>query len=181
MADTHPDSKFWLFPINCYANQSVRFILSRQLRMQKREVSNILRELRSQINNKSTRLNINKQNLWDSALKGFQKRNFIPSNTIEVKYIDCKNKTEMDICHSSKEDFFRLLMLHLQNSPLFEGTSSKNLSFDSQGKSKLYIFKEVGKQLSFILFFSLSLQGVGVVHVGLSHFGHTASLRGWVR
>ncbi|KAJ6640512.1 hypothetical protein lerEdw1_013666 [Lerista edwardsae] len=118
-----------------------------QLRVQKREVSNILRELRSQINNKPTRLNINKQNLWDSALKGFQKRNFIPSNTIEVKYIDGKNKIEMDICHSSKEDFFRLLMLHLQNSPLFEGNSSKNLSFDSQAlKDDLYY--EAGKMIA---------------------------------
>lgn len=106
----------------------------RQLGMQKREVSKILRELRLQINTKPTRLNIIRQNIWGSALKGFQKRNFNPANTIEVKYINCRNKIEVDLCCSSKEDFFQLLMLHLQNSSLFEGGHSNNLSFDSQGK-----------------------------------------------
>lgn len=112
-------------------------MLCRQLRIQKQEVSNILRELKLQVNAKPTRLNINRQNIWDSAIKGFQKRNFNPANTIEVKYIKCRNKIEKNICHSSKEDFFQLLMLRLQNSSLFEGGSSKNLSFDSQGKYKL--------------------------------------------
>ncbi|XP_020644109.3 G2/M phase-specific E3 ubiquitin-protein ligase [Pogona vitticeps] len=102
-----------------------------QLGVQKREVSNILRELRLQINTKPTRLNINRQNIWESALKGFQKRNFNPANTIEVKYVNKRTKIEMD-SYSSKEDFFQLLMCHLQNSSLFEGNFSKNLSFDSQ-------------------------------------------------
>ncbi|XP_062974961.1 G2/M phase-specific E3 ubiquitin-protein ligase [Elgaria multicarinata webbii] len=121
--------------------------LIRQLGVQKREVSNILRELRSQINTKPTRLNISRQNIWDSALKGFQKRNFNPANTLEIKYINCRTKSEMDICHSTKEDFFLLLMLHLQNSPLFEGSLSKNLSFDSQAhKDNLYY--EAGKMIA---------------------------------
>ncbi|XP_053138790.1 G2/M phase-specific E3 ubiquitin-protein ligase isoform X2 [Hemicordylus capensis] len=101
-----------------------------QLGMQKREVSNILRELRSQINTKPTRLNINRQNIWDSALKAFQKRNFNPANTIEVNYVNCKSKIELDICHSSKEDFFLLLMLHLQNSSLFEALKD-NLYYEA--------------------------------------------------
>uniref|UniRef100_A0A8D2Q439 G2/M-phase specific E3 ubiquitin protein ligase n=1 Tax=Varanus komodoensis TaxID=61221 RepID=A0A8D2Q439_VARKO len=118
-----------------------------QLGVQKREVSNILRELQSQINSKPTRLNINRQNIWDSALKGFQKRSFNPAHTLEVKYVNCRNKTEMDICYSSKEDFFLLLMLHLQNSSLFEGSLSKNLSFDSQAlKDNLYY--EAGKMIA---------------------------------
>ncbi|XP_034273844.1 G2/M phase-specific E3 ubiquitin-protein ligase [Pantherophis guttatus] len=121
-----------------------------QLGMQKREVSKILRELRLQINTKPTRLNIIRQNIWESALKGFQKRNFNPANTIEVKYMNCRNKIEVDLCCSSKEDFFQLLMLHLQNSSLFEGGHSKNLSFDSQAlKDDLYY--EAGKMIAISL------------------------------
>ncbi|XP_042302084.1 G2/M phase-specific E3 ubiquitin-protein ligase [Sceloporus undulatus] len=116
-----------------------------QLRVQKTEVSNILRELKSQINIKPARLNINRQDIWDSALKGFRKRSFNPANNIEVKYIN--SKTQMDSCHSSKEDFFLLLMLHLQNSSLFEGSFSKNLSFDSQAlKDNLYY--EAGRMIA---------------------------------
>uniref|UniRef100_A0A8D0CC70 G2/M-phase specific E3 ubiquitin protein ligase n=2 Tax=Salvator merianae TaxID=96440 RepID=A0A8D0CC70_SALMN len=118
-----------------------------QLGVQKREVSNILKELRSQIHTKRTRLIIDRQKIWDSALKGFQKRNFDPASTIEVKYINCRAKIETDSGHSSNEDFFQLLMLHLQNSSLFEGNSSKNLSFDSQAlKENLYY--EAGKMIA---------------------------------
>ncbi|XP_008101116.3 G2/M phase-specific E3 ubiquitin-protein ligase isoform X1 [Anolis carolinensis] len=118
-----------------------------QLRVQKREVSNILRELRSQINIKPTRLNINRQDIWNSALKGFQKRSFNPANTIEVNYINSRSEIKMYSCLSSKEDFFQLLTLHLQNSSLFEGRFSKNLSFDSQAlQDNLYY--EAGKMIA---------------------------------
>lgn len=103
--------------------------------MQKREACYLLRELRSQINTRPVTLNINKQNIWDSALKSFRKRSFNPADTIEVNYINRRGKVQTDICRSSKEDFFQSLMLHLQNSSLFEGGSLKNLSFDPQGKS----------------------------------------------
>uniref|UniRef100_A0A8C8RUK1 G2/M-phase specific E3 ubiquitin protein ligase n=1 Tax=Pelusios castaneus TaxID=367368 RepID=A0A8C8RUK1_9SAUR len=114
-------------------NLSVR---RRQLRIQKREVSNVLRELKLQLNTKTTRLNINRNNIWNSALKGFRGRNFNPANTLEVKFINCKDGIESDAFHGSKHEFFRLLMLHLQNSSLFEGSSSKNLSLDSQENVK---------------------------------------------
>lgn len=43
----------------------------RHLRKQRREVSNILKELKLQVNTKTTRLNVNAENIWNSALKGF--------------------------------------------------------------------------------------------------------------
>ncbi|XP_048341425.1 G2/M phase-specific E3 ubiquitin-protein ligase [Sphaerodactylus townsendi] len=134
-----------------------------QLGMQKNEACNLLRELRSQINTKPLTLNINKQNIWDSTIKCFRKRSFNPANTIEVNYINCEGKVEMNICHSPKEDFFQSLMLHLQNSSLFEGGSSKNLSFDSQAlKDDLYY--EAGRMIA-----------VSLVHGGpsLSFFSKT--------
>nr|XP_014425628.1 G2/M phase-specific E3 ubiquitin-protein ligase isoform X2 [Pelodiscus sinensis] len=119
----------------------------RQLRIQKREASNILRELKSQINTKTTRLNINRDDIWSSALKGFRGRNFNPANTMEIKFTNCKDKTETYTFHGSKHEFFQLLMLHLKISSLFEGSSSKNLSLDSQAiKENLYY--EAGKMIA---------------------------------
>ncbi|XP_054828197.1 G2/M phase-specific E3 ubiquitin-protein ligase [Eublepharis macularius] len=142
-----PSSNRLMSPTSLISS-SVRNLSQRkmQLGMQKREASSLLRELRSQINPKPIMLNINKQNIWDSALKSFQKRSFNPANTIEVNYINCNRRTQMNAC-SSKEDFFQSLMLLLQNSSLFEGGSSKNLSFDSQAlKDNLYY--EAGKMIA---------------------------------
>lgn len=105
----------------------------RHLRQQRREVSNILKELKLQVNTKTTRLNINAENIWNSALKGFRQRNFSPTNTIEIKFTNCKDRSKADTSAASKHRFFQLLMLHLQNSSLFEGSSAKNLSLDFQG------------------------------------------------
>lgn len=105
--------------------------------MQRKEVSNILNELRLQINAKTTRLNINIDDIWSSALKGFRGRNFNPASTIEINFTNLKGRLKTDTICGSKHDFFQLLMLHLQNSSLFEGSSLKNLSLDSQGKCSI--------------------------------------------
>ncbi|KAM6073697.1 G2/M phase-specific E3 ubiquitin-protein ligase [Chlamydotis macqueenii] len=121
--------------------------MKKHLRKQRREVSNILKELKLQVNTKTTRLNINAENIWNSALKGFRQRNFSPTNTIEIKFTNCKNRSKMDTSVASKPHFFQLLMLHLQNSSLFEGSSAKNLSLDFQAvKENLYF--EAGKMIA---------------------------------
>ncbi|XP_042713397.2 G2/M phase-specific E3 ubiquitin-protein ligase isoform X1 [Chrysemys picta bellii] len=145
-----PASNKMVMSISPLINSSSRNLSVRrmQLRIQKREAANILRELKLQVNNtKTTRLNINRDNIWSSALKGFRGRNFNPANTVEVKFTNCKGRVETDAFHGSKHEFFRLLMLHLQNSSLFEGSYSKNLSLDSQAiKENLYY--EAGKMIA---------------------------------
>ncbi|XP_030415211.1 G2/M phase-specific E3 ubiquitin-protein ligase [Gopherus evgoodei] len=145
-----PASNKMVMSISPLINSSSRNLSVRrmQLRIQKREASNLLRELKLQVNNtKTTRLNINRDNIWSSALKGFRGRNFNPANTMEVKFTNCKGRVETDAFHGSKHEFFRLLMLHLQKSSLFEGSSSKNLSLDSQAiKENLYY--EAGKMIA---------------------------------
>ncbi|KFV63841.1 G2/M phase-specific E3 ubiquitin-protein ligase, partial [Dryobates pubescens] len=112
-----------------------------------REASNILKALKLQITTKTTRLNINAENIWNSALKGFRQRSFSPTNTIEIKFINCKNTLKTDTSAASKHYFFHLLMLHLQNSSLFEGCSAKNLSLDFQAvRENLYF--EAGKMIA---------------------------------
>ncbi|XP_071602298.1 G2/M phase-specific E3 ubiquitin-protein ligase isoform X1 [Heliangelus exortis] len=132
-----------LSPLMPDRNLSLR---KKHLRKQKREVSNILKDLKLQVNTKTTRLNINEKNIWDSALKGFRQRNFSPTNTIEIQFTNCKNKSKTHTSVSTKR-FFKLLMLHLQNSSLFEGSSAKNLSLDFQAvKENLYF--EAGKMIA---------------------------------
>uniref|UniRef100_A0A8B9C3E3 G2/M-phase specific E3 ubiquitin protein ligase n=1 Tax=Anser brachyrhynchus TaxID=132585 RepID=A0A8B9C3E3_9AVES len=129
-----------------YPRQSPGSQHSFLLQTQRREVSSILKELKQQINTKTTRLNINTENIWNTALKGFRQRNFRPTNTIEVKFTNCKNRLKTDTS-GSKHLFFQLLMGHLQNSSLFEGSSAKNLSLDSQAlKENLYF--EAGKMIA---------------------------------
>ncbi|XP_015720452.1 G2/M phase-specific E3 ubiquitin-protein ligase isoform X4 [Coturnix japonica] len=126
---------------------SQRSCLLQHLRVKRKEASNILEELTQQINTKTTRLNINTENIWKSALKGFRQRNFRPTNTIEVKFTNCKNRIKTDSLIGSKHLFFQLLMLHIQNSSLFEGSSAKNLSIDPQAlKENLYF--EAGKMIA---------------------------------
>ncbi|NXL91943.1 G2E3 ligase, partial [Alectura lathami] len=119
----------------------------KHLRMQRKEVASILKDLKQQVNRKTTRLNINTENIWKSALKGFRQRNFRPTNTIEVKFTNCKNRLKTNASTGSKHLFFQLLMHHLQNSSLFEGSSAKNLSMDPQAlKENLYF--EAGKMIA---------------------------------
>ncbi|NWH61104.1 G2E3 ligase, partial [Geococcyx californianus] len=133
-----------LSPLMSNRNCSLR---KRHLRNQRRDVCSILKELKLQVNTKPTRLNINEENIWHSALKGFRQRNFRPTNTIEVVFTNCKNRSKTDTSATSKYHFFQLLMLHLQNSPLFEGSSAKNLSFNFQAvKENLYF--EAGKMIA---------------------------------
>ncbi|XP_019407474.1 PREDICTED: G2/M phase-specific E3 ubiquitin-protein ligase [Crocodylus porosus] len=145
----HPASNRMVMSISPLISSSSRIqsVRKKQLRMQRKEVSNILNELRLQINAKTTRLNINVDDIWSSALKGFRGRNFNPASTIEINFTNLKGRLKTDTICGSKHDFFQLLMLHLQNSSLFEGSSLKNLSLDSQAlKENLYY--EAGKMIA---------------------------------
>ncbi|CAN8215322.1 unnamed protein product [Coccothraustes coccothraustes] len=126
---------------------SPRSFLLQYLRQQRKEVCNILKELKAQVKTKPSRLNINAENIWSSALKGFRQRIFSPTNTIEVNFSNCKNRSKTNTSAASKHHFFQVLMLHLQNSSLFEGCSGKNLTLDFQAlKENLYF--EAGKMIA---------------------------------
>ncbi|NXL26404.1 G2E3 ligase, partial [Setophaga kirtlandii] len=131
-------------PVMSNWNWSLRH---KYLRQQRKEVCNILKELKMQVQTKTTRLNINAENIWNSALKGFRQRVFSPTNTIEINFSNCKNRSKTNTSSASKHHFFQVLMLHLQNSSLFEGSFGKNLSLDFQAlKENLYF--EAGKMIA---------------------------------
>jgi hypothetical protein len=110
-----------------------KFMFYRQGSKFRRDISTILIELGFQIKKITKRLYINKTNIWNSALDGFKNQNFNPSYTIEVVYVN-ENDNFGREHPGSRQEFLSLLMQHLENSSLFEGSLSKNLSLNSQGK-----------------------------------------------
>ncbi|CAO2586240.1 G2/M phase-specific E3 ubiquitin-protein ligase, partial [Lemmus lemmus] len=123
--------------------------LPRQGSKFKRDISTILVELGFQIKKKTKRLWINKASVWMSALEQFQSQKFNPSYTIEVVYVNENEKFGRE--HPvSKQEFLSHLMEHLENSSVFEGSLSKNLTLNSQAlKENLYY--EVGRMLAISL------------------------------
>ncbi|XP_036855388.1 G2/M phase-specific E3 ubiquitin-protein ligase isoform X5 [Manis javanica] len=115
----------------------------------RRDISTIMVDLGFQIKKKNKKLCINKSNIWNSALDGFRNQNFNPSYTIEVVYVN-ENDNFGQEHPGSKQEFLSLLMQHLENSPLFEGSLSKNLSLNSQAL-KENIYYEAGKMLAISL------------------------------
>ncbi|KAM4853311.1 G2/M phase-specific E3 ubiquitin-protein ligase isoform 2-T5 [Thomomys bottae] len=113
----------------------------------RRDISTILIELGFQIKKKTERLYVNKANIWNSAIDEF--KNFNPSYTIEVSYVN-ENDDFGKECLGSKQEFLSLLMHHLANSSLFEGSLSKNLSLNSQALEE-NLYYEAGKMLAISL------------------------------
>ncbi|XP_012920760.1 G2/M phase-specific E3 ubiquitin-protein ligase isoform X2 [Heterocephalus glaber] len=114
----------------------------------RRDISTILIELGFQIKKKFKRLCIKKADIWTSALVEFRKQNFSPSYMIEVVFIENDNFGREH--PGSKQEFLSLLMQHLENCPLFEGSLSKNLSLNSQALEENLYF-EAGKMLAISL------------------------------
>lgn len=107
----------------------------------RRDISTILIELGFQIKKKTKRLCINKGNIWNSALDEFRNQNFNPLQIIEVAYVSEDDPFGRE--HpGSKHEFLSLLMQHLENSSLFEGSLSKNLSLNSQGNCFIIVLTE---------------------------------------
>nr|XP_033809342.1 G2/M phase-specific E3 ubiquitin-protein ligase [Geotrypetes seraphini]XP_033809343.1 G2/M phase-specific E3 ubiquitin-protein ligase [Geotrypetes seraphini] len=125
-----------------------RRILFRQISMHRRPVSDILKELRCQINSKCTsKLKIKRSDFWRSALKGFKCRTFCPTNTINVQFLEGGSSQKAPKPFRSKAEFFCLLMNCLQTSSLFEGGASKNLTLNQQAlKENLYY--EAGRMIA---------------------------------
>ncbi|XP_075388261.1 G2/M phase-specific E3 ubiquitin-protein ligase isoform X2 [Tenrec ecaudatus] len=122
--------------------------LLRQTMKIRRDISAVLSELGFQLKRK-TKLYINKANVWNSALDIFKNQNFNPSCIIEVAYMNENDNFRREL-PGSKHEFLSILMQHLENSSLFEGSLSKNLSLNSQAlKENLYY--EAGKMLAISL------------------------------
>ncbi|XP_060685008.1 G2/M phase-specific E3 ubiquitin-protein ligase isoform X1 [Hemiscyllium ocellatum] len=97
--------------------------------------TDILKDLRSQIKlNVISRISVDRTNVWEGALREMRRKTFSPSSTICIQFSNDARKSQVAIdlgnpCY----EFFCLLMHHLANSLLFEGSAtSKNMTLNSR-------------------------------------------------
>ena len=81
----------------------------------------ILRNLATIINfDEISKFNISRNNLWESAVRGFNQKSFSPTKKISVKFMDDIGQPEGAIdAGGPKREFLTLILEHLRNSPLF--------------------------------------------------------------
>lgn len=100
-------------------------------------VSDILQALKRQIDTeKASRFNINRNNLWDGAKRGFNRPSFSPCHRLSIKFMDDMGLAEGAVDEGGPcREFLQLLMMHLGTlSPLFTGPDGdKCLSCPSNG------------------------------------------------
>ncbi|GCB77343.1 hypothetical protein scyTo_0016668, partial [Scyliorhinus torazame] len=100
-----------------------------------RPLPDILKDLRSQIKlNVISRINVDRTNVWEGALREMRRKMFRPTSTLCVTFSDDARKPQVavDLGNPCRE-FLCLLMHHLANSVLFEGSAtSKNMTLNSR-------------------------------------------------
>ena len=83
----------------------------------------ILRRLARIINfDEISKFNISRSNLWESAVRGFNRKSFSPTKKISVKFMDDIGQPGGAIdAGGPRREFLTLILEHLRNSPLFIG------------------------------------------------------------
>ncbi|XP_057183740.1 G2/M phase-specific E3 ubiquitin-protein ligase-like [Triplophysa rosa] len=97
-------------------------------------IKQILEELSTKINsNQNCKFNINRASVLDGAIRGFTRLSYNPNNRMVIRFSDDKGKFEEAVDPGGpRREFFRLLLVALMQSSMFEGKQgSLNLALDS--------------------------------------------------
>ncbi|XP_078089830.1 G2/M phase-specific E3 ubiquitin-protein ligase isoform X2 [Mustelus asterias] len=100
-----------------------------------RSLTDILKDLRSQIKlNDLSRISVDRTNVWEGALREMRRKTFSPTSTICIQFSDDARKPQVAVdLGNPHREFFCLLMHHLANSVLFDGSAtSKNMALNSR-------------------------------------------------
>uniref|UniRef100_F6PX02 G2/M-phase-specific E3 ubiquitin protein ligase n=1 Tax=Xenopus tropicalis TaxID=8364 RepID=F6PX02_XENTR len=126
-------------------------VLLRHISTQERTISDILHNLRLQINTDSVcTMLIQKECLWQSSLECFRNSNFCPSSTLRVKFTKHKFRMECKQPNGSLSEYFGLLLNTVRNSPLLEGSEHKNIALNLEAlEDNLYF--EAGRMVALAL------------------------------
>ncbi|XP_069805526.1 G2/M phase-specific E3 ubiquitin-protein ligase [Dendropsophus ebraccatus] len=116
------------------------------LKQVQRHISDILQELKSQINNSKFTAKVQHKSLWSSSLRCFRMRCFSPYNSLQITYTNEQLKTS-DL---SPPCYFKLLFDVIQNSNMFEGAERKNLSLNMDALEK-DLYYEAGRMVALAL------------------------------
>ena len=103
----------------------------------------ILEQLASKINNdRISKFNISRSNLWEGALRGLKRKSFSPDSKVSVKFTDDSGTSEGAVdLGGPKREFFTLVIEWIVNSQLFCGTEkSKFLSCNANYLANDFFF-----------------------------------------
>ncbi|KAM3918636.1 G2/M phase-specific E3 ubiquitin-protein ligase [Leptodactylus fuscus] len=110
-----------------------------------RHISDILHEMKSQINNSVFGMKVQSKSIFYSSLTCFRKKCFSPCRPLEIT-LTSKGRSE-DL---SVPSYLKLLLDSIMNSSMFEGSERKNLSLNMNAlKDDLYY--EAGRMLAIAL------------------------------
>ena len=86
----------------------------------------ILRNLAAKINlDEISKFNVSRSNLWESALRGFNRKSFSPTKKISVKFMDDIGQSEGAIdAGGPRREFLTLVLDYLRSSSLFVGQNN---------------------------------------------------------
>ncbi|XP_077863811.1 LOW QUALITY PROTEIN: G2/M phase-specific E3 ubiquitin-protein ligase-like [Saccoglossus kowalevskii] len=97
----------------------------------------VLKQLEEKINyhepDISSKFNINRADVWDGAIRGFQRKSYCPMKRMYIRFTNDAGKDEGAVdTGGPKREFLRLIIHHLQHSCIFDGPEhSKVLSMHS--------------------------------------------------
>ncbi|KAG9480951.1 hypothetical protein GDO78_010294, partial [Eleutherodactylus coqui] len=110
-----------------------------------RPVSDILQDLKSQINKPRFTIEVQSKSLLNSSLRCFRRMCFSPCNTLQIKVIDERRLPDLSLVN-----YFKLLLDAIQNSNLFEGSESKTLSLNMNALNE-DLYYEAGRMVAVAL------------------------------
>ncbi|XP_018409660.1 PREDICTED: G2/M phase-specific E3 ubiquitin-protein ligase [Nanorana parkeri] len=130
-------------------SKTPRRVILKQIKMESRQISDILGELRTQILNSVCTIKVKRKSLWKSSICCFRKRNFSPCSTLHISIKESKENSNQK-ANLSLSQYFKLLMNEIENSDVFEGSERKNLSLNPNAlQDNLYF--EAGRMLAIAL------------------------------
>ncbi|XP_073495150.1 G2/M phase-specific E3 ubiquitin-protein ligase isoform X2 [Phyllobates terribilis] len=115
------------------------------LKQAPRFVSDILKELKSQINHSRFTIKVQTKSLWSSSIICFRRKCFSPYNTLQIS---CSNEGKFEAM--SLTSYFHLLLDDVQNSNVFEGSEHKNLSLNINALAD-DLYYEAGRMVAIAL------------------------------
>ncbi|XP_077320918.1 G2/M phase-specific E3 ubiquitin-protein ligase [Lithobates pipiens] len=130
-------------------SKTPRRIILKQIQMENKQIFDILQELRSQIMNSVCILKVKKTSLWKSSICCFLKSTFSPCSTLHVSITDDTQNASQQ-ADMSLSQYFKNVLIDIENSDVFEGSERKNLSLDPEAlQDNLYY--EAGRMLAIAL------------------------------
>ncbi|KAG8560625.1 hypothetical protein GDO81_015052 [Engystomops pustulosus] len=116
------------------------------LKQVQRHISDILRELKSQISHSAFTVKVQSKSVLNSSLRCFRKKSFSPWDSLQITCTNNKGKME----NLSPSSYFKLLLDAVQNSYAFEGTERKNLSLNLNALND-DLYYEAGRMVAIAL------------------------------